>query len=61
MRIGCVIASRIPAMPLASVWRAAKPRTRPSTAEEARMPLATPDASGICDAATATPITRMSA
>ena len=37
MRIGWVIASRIPATPFASVWRAAKPTTRPSTADEARI------------------------
>ena len=42
MRIGWVIASRMPAMPLASVWRAAKPMTRPSTAEEASRPVAMP-------------------
>ena len=56
MRIGWVIASRMPAIPLASVWRAAKPTTRPSTAEEARMPLATLDSSSNFDAATRAPI-----
>ena len=61
IRIGCVIASRTPAMPFASVWRAAKPTTRPSTAEEARIPLATLDSSGKFDAATATPIRTISA
>ena len=40
IRIGCEIASRIPAIPLASVWRAAKPTTMPSTADEARTPVA---------------------
>ena len=43
-------------MPLASVWRAAKPITSPSTADEARMPVATPCASGNLAAATPTPI-----
>ena len=61
MRIGCVIASRIPAIAFASVWRAAKPTTRPSTAEEARMPLATLDSSSKFDAASATPIRMMPA
>ena len=37
-------------MPLASVWRAAKPTTRPSTAEEARMPVASLLIDGICAA-----------
>ena len=41
IRIGWVIASRIPAIAFASVWRAAKPTTRPSTADDARMPVAT--------------------
>ena len=40
IRIGCVIAIRIPATMLARVWRAAKPITRPSTALEARIPVA---------------------
>ena len=56
MRIGWVIASRMPAIPLASVWRAAKPTTRPSTAEEARMPVASLLIDGICAAASAIPI-----
>ncbi len=59
MRIGCVIASRIPAMAFASVWRAAKPTTRPSTADEARMPFATLESSSKFDAAIATPMSRM--
>src|SRR5918993_265369 len=61
MRTGCVIASRIPAMALASVCRAAKPMTRPSTAEEASRPVATLDTSGIWAAAMPAPMTKMSA
>jgi hypothetical protein len=38
--IGCVTASRRPAAMLPSGCRAAKPRTRPITALEARMPVA---------------------
>ena len=41
MRIGWVIASRMPAIALASVCLAAKPTTMPSTADEARIPVAT--------------------
>ena len=43
-------------MPFASVWRAAKPMTRPSTAEDARRPVAILLASGIFRAAMNTPI-----
>src|SRR5215210_2817304 len=55
MRIGWVMASRIPAIALASVWRAAKPTTRPSTADEARIPVATRFTDGNCASASATP------
>src|SRR4051794_38296204 len=55
MRIGWVIASRIPAIPFASVWRAAKPTTRPSTAEEASSPVARRLTDGNCASASATP------
>ena len=61
MRIGWVIASRIPAIALASVARAAKPTTRPSTAEEARMPVATWRTGPNCQTANASPTTMISA
>ena len=61
IRIGWVMASRMPAMALASVWRAAKPTTRPSTADEARMALATLESSSKFEAATAAPISRIAA
>ncbi len=59
MRIGWVMASRMPAIPLASVCRAAKPTTRPSTAEEARMPVATFSTAGNFDSASPMPTTMM--
>src|SRR5215210_977523 len=59
MRIGWVIASRIPAIALASVWRAAKPTTRPSTAEDASRPVASRFTDGNCASASASPSTRM--
>ena len=59
MRIGWVIASRIPAIALASVWRAAKPTTRPSTADEARMPVASRLTDANCASASAMPNTMM--
>ena len=61
MRIGWVIASRMPAIPLASVWRAAKPTTRPSTADEARMPVASSADGGDLRGASATPIRTITA
>src|SRR3954454_16839536 len=51
------MASRIPAIRFASVWRAAKPTTRPRTAEEASTPAAVRLTAGNCISASATPIT----
>ena len=51
-----MIASRTPAIPLASVARAAKPTTRPSTADEARIPVATRRTESNCQAASASPM-----
>ena len=61
IRIGCVIASRMPATAFASVWRAAKPTTRPSTAEEASTPVATRLTAANWLSASATPITMIAA
>ena len=61
MRIGWVIASMIPAIALASVARAAKPTTRPSTAVEARIPVASRRAASNWASASAIPITMMPA
>jgi hypothetical protein len=49
----------MPAIELASVWRAAKPTTRPSSAEEARIPVATRWTDGNWLSANAPPITRI--
>ena len=57
MRIGWLIASRIPATAFASVWRAAKPTTRPSTADEASTPVATRLIAANWLSASASPIT----
>ena len=56
MRSGWVTASRMPAIALASVWRAAKPMTAAAIALEARIVLATRSSSANCDSASATPI-----
>src|SRR4051794_2781966 len=61
IRIGWVMARRIPAIPLASVCRAAKPTTRPSTADEASTPAAARFTAANCMSAKAIPITRMPA
>src|SRR3954469_18892383 len=59
MRMGCVIASRIPAIALAKVWRAAKPTTRPSTADDASTPVAARLTLSNCIRPSARPITKM--
>jgi hypothetical protein len=51
----------MPAIPLARVWRAAKPTTRPSTADDARMPVAISLTPGIAAAASPKPIRMISA
>src|SRR5215210_6883599 len=61
MRIGWVVASRIPATALARVCRAAKPTTRPSTAEEASRPVARRLTEGNCASASAMPSRMMMA
>ena len=48
-------------MPLASVARAAKPTTRPSTAEDASTPVATRRTESNCHAASARPMITISA
>src|SRR3954452_4462952 len=59
MRIGWVMASRIPAMQLASVCRAAKPTINPSTADDASTPAAARLTAVNCISPSETPITRI--
>src|SRR3954468_1318328 len=61
IRIGWVIASRMPATPFASVWRAAKPTTRPSTGLDASTPVATRFTAANWLSASIRPITLMPA
>ncbi len=61
IRIGCVIASSSPATTFASVWRAAKPTTRPSTALDASTPVATRFTAANWLRASATPSTMIAA
>lgn len=61
MRIGCVIARRIPAIAFASVCRAAKPTTSPSTADDASTPVATRLIAANWASASASPMTMIPA